>query len=300
MKENKEMILEWLKSDKCMLSLGEDSTTFVKIPYGEHAFILFYRATRGEDPEININNLSYCGLYCKLDNSIYEETPALGQFKAGKKKSLGKLRIQCEQQVNSAISDIVEKDRDSYKIRFDAVGKDLEIIQGLIRRAKSADVEAMTMFCENGTPSDVRSKQEYYAGSAILFEYLADKKGLVKKVAKDWVEKHNDIICFKIAAENEVKDKLEELINQPENPIRQRLKLIERIKDSDCDSCAVTVLIEGKEVTKETDAYHFRALDFKRYGSIRLEGNPYEKMMEIKYEDIKKITCVNEVLYEVI
>lgn len=301
----------WLKGNIAMpysTSDGADTDVFVKVPFDEDFIFIYHQRNYFGVPQDRHIPFVYCGFYNSLDGLLYDAEPPLKRFKLGfdSGKSFLDLSHEFEKQVRQRIEKIVYDERNNLKTAVfskESYNQQLEDF-----RKHDADYLSKMMFLNNESADNIKYECDYVAKPNITYlilNYLKYPDETVSDMAIDYWQSKQDDILFELNKNEILRNKLQEIETDLDNPIHKQRAIINALQESSAKTVNLTIYKDGQEFSFKYDADRLRRYANSNYGIWEMSSKDrqgYEdrfgRYRSFYPEDIIEISYRGKTIYE--
>jgi len=333
LKDNRDKFEQWLWSSNTQTELVDNFgyiSTLIKVNKNEKIAFLFMQGSY--EKTVSTRNFEHVGIYNRIDGLVYDMLHTLysklsddneGEYRKFKdeyralnrsvqaEKFKNEVRLAIETTIDNDINNLNVKSEKELKGSYSSNNVIFTHDIDYIRESKERE-KVRKLFLDDTITEDVKFKSYFSLsynnefGDENFLEYITDGDNMVKRVATEWIGKHQEDMYLQFISNEVTRDELEKMRNDKDNPIHTVKKIIESVNSVDCKTVNITVVIEGRELTFKYEAkalkrdwgdccsgYNVAGVDRKNF------ENTFGKHADFRPEDIKKITYGKKVLYAV-
>lgn len=300
MKSNKDILFEFLESDKDTTKINEQNKNYylIRMPYSDSIDVLYI--TSGYNNNVSIyDKYEYAGIYDRENKELIAPSYTLHSrilkcnYDDSQYKTQSDLYKEMGEQISNIITDYVNENKEE----FYEVSDGYKSYLGLEHISNE--------ILNDDYPIEYKCEYKVCDGDEIL-KYLYDKNSYVYNVSHDHVNKNKKYIGERLRDVDRVNELLKSLREDKDNPIHRRKDIYQKLNDSDCVNVNVFICKDGKKHNFKYDRgylmnawnssyisiYNISAPDRKIYDEL------YGRNKDFDYDDIYKIEFRNNVIYE--
>ncbi|ARE89119.1 hypothetical protein CLFO_35250 [Clostridium formicaceticum] len=285
------------------------NTTYVKMPVTDEVDLLYnqYQYNESPYPLDGKHNLEFAGVWNHATKTIYEPQYSLRSLleNGGEITTVSKEEIESliekevfkrvENYVNENYEPLKQAVTDEMKENHYSIWRTEHIGQSFVEEWST---ETMDYFLP-----DVSIKLE----ESSFMNYIVGgerRSQVIDEFEKQYHEKYGEKLGLYIMEFEAVNSKLQEIQNDPTNPMHKQKKIIKIMKDQDCQTVNLTINKNNTLFTFKTTAsplkyfgryistYHIQAQDRRKFEQLFGRHESYT------LDDIAKITYGKRVLYQ--
>ena len=299
--DNKEKLLEWLKTDKTLLCLEQNNNYhyFIKINREPDIDAIFHQYALNSG-KICLMPLEYSGIFNHIDNKIYDAKHKL--------KSICSIDDSPSQE--DIIADIAAGVASEVKKRIDTNINNGSL--GLKKYELNADeIERVNYTARNLYLKD--NKEKTYICNYELrslrddnfIRALTEKTELIDELASNYINDHTDRILINLAIDEKINEKLLEYYENPSNPFYNQKQIMCSMSDCESKTVNVTTEINNMQFTFKFSADLLKIGCYSYYDKSKIPAKEreqfnqiYGKNIDFVPDDIIKISNGNKIIYE--
>ena len=307
MDNNKEKILEWLKTDdpSFWIEKSGHNYNFIRLSREPEIDALFsYNAH--ECKKIGLSScFIYSGVYNKLDGKIYDARGELREY-FDRDEKMNREAV-CENFENAVIAEIEKHignninnvctilDISDYKAELEKT--EYDNIERSARKFYLNDIKEVNYECDYSI---------YHLDDNNFTRALTDKENFAKEFAGKYIESNNDTIVKDLIINDIVREKLVEYYEKPDRSLYNLKQIIKCVSDCEQKTVNVTTSIDNKILTFKIEP---KVLKFDCYfGYYNKNDIPsrsksqfdkfYGEHIYFTPDDIIEISSNKKILYE--
>jgi hypothetical protein len=305
--------MNWLKSEEYLIKIDNElngALFFIKIPrndildfiYCHHNYLL---------QDLHRENFEYVGIYDKRNGQLRDVQYRLMNIVSDgySRDNFKEAGSDFQNEVRNKINTIINNDRSNLSIHTEneiqsqCYKRDLQYA----KEYKELE-EVRRLFLSGKMPYDIVFTADFSYGNFSedsYIDYIMNSEELINNVAKKWIAENQEKMLLRFLINDIIKEELQTMINNTESPLQLIKTIMNVMKETDCKTVNVTVIINEVELTFKTAADIFRRDCGNYYSTWDIVASDRKKFEKLygKYanytaKDIIKITTGKKILYQ--
>ena len=302
---------DWLQNDimkPAVIRNSDKVLTVIRVPYDDDFDYLYYQDNYNGQPLTTHINMTYCGLYDKLNGFLYDlRYPLRGQLS---EIDSGKTLIDINTDLIKDVRAVVERvvDNNIHNLRSPYFEDD-RCYQRLDEfRESYADSAVKKMFLNNQSADEIQYQCDFSLKKStdnLILRYLKYPSATVEEVATAYWQNHQDDILLGLYKNGILRTKLLELQADTDNPLHKQLAINNALYDSGAKTVNVTVHKDGQSFAFKYPADRLSRYSNSDYGTWDMSPKDRQGFEEcfgrhssFHPEDITGITYRGKTIYE--